>query len=280
MKPAYAIGIAAYLTYLFAFTLAPFDLRPGGHGWVLWELSRYDLLVNLLLFIPFGVLVQGLRPAIPLIAGLLISATLSTTIEFLQSWTPQRYPSFSDVFLNLCGGGVGFVAARVARRWLPYGQLFPRYRSAIARVGLLLYLSILMFMFSYVRFSPFSGDSFFSKVHLWLWRAVPFRLFDPTQRALAFFFLFWPLGVLLAASLGTPSPVPQIRRLHLAVIALLGSIVIFSIQMTRFIGLRPFIFERVALAAALALTFGGVCGGWMNRPVQDANGEKRPDHID
>ncbi len=278
MKPAYTIGLAAYLTYLFAFTLAPFDLRPGGHAWVLWAPSRYDLVVNLLLFIPFGMLIQGLRPAVPLPAAILISAASSVTIELLQSWTPQRYPSFSDVFLNLCGGGMGFVAARAAQRRFTGGQLFVRYRCAIARIGLLFYLSLLLFMFSYVRFFPFSGDSFPTKVYLWLWRAVPFRLFVPTQRALVFFFLFWPLGVLLAMSL-TPSPVPQLRRLRLAVVALLGSLAIFAIQVTRPIGPLPFVFERVALSAALALTFGVVCGGWMNGPVHDANGEKRPDDL-
>jgi hypothetical protein len=280
MKRAYPLGLAAYLIYLFAFTLAPFDLRPGGRAWALWEPSRYDLVVNLFLFIPFGGLIQRLRPAMPLAAAILLSSTLSVGVELAQSWTPQRYPSFSDVFLNLCGGVIGFVAVRATRRRFPDSPLFSRYRYAIARIGLLFYLSILLFMFLYVRFSPLTWDSFPSKAYLWLWRAVPFRLFVPTQRAVAFFFFFWPLGVLLAASLGAPSPVPQIRRLQLSVVALLGSLAIFAIQMTRPIGLLPFVFERVALAAALALTFGVVCGGWVNRPVHDANGENRPDQID
>ncbi len=277
MKPAYTIGLAAYLIYLFAFTLAPFDLRPGGHDWVLWKLSRYDVAANLLLFMPFGILVYGLRPAMSLVTVILISATLSATIELLQSWTSQRYPSFSDLFFNLWGGGVGFVSARTAQRRLRNGPLLPRYRRAIAINVLLLYFSILLFMFSFFRFSSLGRDSFLSKVYFWLWRAVPFHLFDPTQRGIALFLLFWPLGVLLAISVGATSPVPQIRRRRLTAAALLGPLAIFAIQITRPFGLMPFVFGRAAFAAALALTFGVACGGWMNRPAGETGEEEKTD---
>lgn len=120
--------------------------------------SRFDLIVNLLAYLPLGLLVTGglLRaggsgPA-AWSGALLVGTALSYGLETLQHWLPQRVPSIIDWALNSAGAALGGLAmlllhalgvldlwGRWRERWLlrgrgvgltllllwPFGLLFP-----------------------------------------------------------------------------------------------------------------------------------------------------------
>jgi hypothetical protein len=67
-----------------------------------------DWLLNLIGFVPFGILVAGLFPHRGIIrTATLASLVLSLSIEVGQIFLPGRYPSSEDLLLNLVGGALG-----------------------------------------------------------------------------------------------------------------------------------------------------------------------------
>ena len=74
--------------------------------------SEAEVLANVALFVPLGLL---LRPALPHVASSLLllgAATASTAIEVAQyALLPARHPDLVDVLANTCGAAVGIVLA-------------------------------------------------------------------------------------------------------------------------------------------------------------------------
>jgi hypothetical protein len=82
--------------------------------WVPFEyVETEDLLLNVLGFVPFGVLLAVF--GWPVAPALLLSAGLSAGIEFMQLGLANRYASTTDVLLNVSGALLGFLLFR--RLW-------------------------------------------------------------------------------------------------------------------------------------------------------------------
>ena len=74
-----------------------------------------DVALNLLGFLPLGLLVGfGMRSR-PSWQGVLVIVSVSTLIELNQIWLPTRYPSAFDLFLNAAGGTLGIKLAAALR---------------------------------------------------------------------------------------------------------------------------------------------------------------------
>jgi glycopeptide antibiotics resistance protein len=112
------LGYLALVTSII--TMAPFRFQwTPAHGLTdLWTWS--DLVMNVLLFVPFGFVYRftrprGAPPDWPRV--IILGAALSGTIEALQLFSPTRYTSLQDVATNTAGAAVGAWAfARLASR--------------------------------------------------------------------------------------------------------------------------------------------------------------------
>ncbi len=112
------LGYLALVTSII--TMAPFRFQwTPAHGLTdLWNWS--DLVMNVLLFVPFGFVYRftrprGAPPDWPRVV--ILGAALSGTIEALQLFSPTRYTSLQDVATNTAGAAIGAWAfARLARR--------------------------------------------------------------------------------------------------------------------------------------------------------------------
>jgi len=83
-----------------------------------------DVLVNIILFLPFGAALAAGGVSLPRCG--LAAALLSASVEFAQLWIPGRDPSLGDVVSNTLGGGLGAVLVATAPYWL----VTPRARAA------------------------------------------------------------------------------------------------------------------------------------------------------
>jgi hypothetical protein len=128
-------------------SLFPFHYQahtPSAADW--WQLlrpearhSRSDLLGNLLLFMPYGLLLASPMMRARRLWALLGGAVLALGLQYLQFWFPDRYPSGTDAMLNIagmaCGLGVGLLGALWLRRWQP-GDL-PRAQFVVVATALM-----------------------------------------------------------------------------------------------------------------------------------------------
>lgn len=161
------IGLAFYLLYVGTVTLAPFDFQffSQPHRWeksVLFSLT--DVAANLLLFLPLGGLLYLVLPArsrLPRsVSVCLFSAAISLSVEMLQLFLPERFPSFSDLIANTLGGGFGFLLfKRMAHTGWPDWIL--RYRRRLAQLALVLCLGFLLFLaaFSWEKLDPWDPNA-------------------------------------------------------------------------------------------------------------------------
>jgi hypothetical protein len=120
--------LLVWLLCVIAGTLTPFNFSapPGahGHGLRAFQYGSYrqypaDLLINLLLFVPLGVLLhhEGRHRSLKLLSILILAGTIgvliSTAVEYLQAFLPTRDSSFRDVLANTGGALLGVAADRV-----------------------------------------------------------------------------------------------------------------------------------------------------------------------
>ena len=112
------LGYLALVTSII--TMAPFRFQwTPAHGLTsIWNWS--DLVMNVLMFVPFGFVYQltrprGAPPDWPRVV--ILGAAVSGTIEVLQLFSPTRYTSLLDLATNTAGAAVGaWLFARLARR--------------------------------------------------------------------------------------------------------------------------------------------------------------------
>ena len=99
-----ALGVASYLIV----GLVPFNFdfgRPWQMG-IVW-VTPINGTLNVLCFVPIGYLAARFAPEFPIVAGLVLCAALSLTVEVLQAFIPHRHPLVSDMILNALGGTLG-----------------------------------------------------------------------------------------------------------------------------------------------------------------------------
>jgi VanZ family protein len=115
-------------------SLYPFDFSARGGGMA--ELramfddlalpsSKGDLIGNILLFVPPGLLIAWRNPvAGPAVTALAafrlgLAAFLAFALQVAQIWLPSRVPALGDVFTNIFGLLLGYVSGITCRRMLP-----------------------------------------------------------------------------------------------------------------------------------------------------------------
>ena len=113
------------LLLLLAATLFPFQIvHCTGPPWS-FGLNGSDLIANVLLFLPLGLVLGRRHPVLVLLGAL----ALSGAVEIAQGWLP-RQRSFVDVLGNVLGAATGLLLLRVLASELE----LPRVR-AVLRVG-------------------------------------------------------------------------------------------------------------------------------------------------
>jgi VanZ family protein len=120
-------------------SLFPFHYQAHVPGWADWvqllrpetRHSRSDLLGNVLLFVPYGLLLGAPMSLSRRLLALLGGTALALGLQYLQFWFPDRYPSGTDALLNLLGIalglGAGLVGAPWIRRWQPRDLPRPQF---------------------------------------------------------------------------------------------------------------------------------------------------------
>lgn len=115
------------------FPLSGWDWSLGGiSGFLSIDMfertTRSDLIINLLVYMPFGLLVtlrltgSGLSK---LLVATLLGSLLSTGLEFGQTYLPNRVTSLADIILNTTGTLTGAISALGATGiyfWLNQGS--------------------------------------------------------------------------------------------------------------------------------------------------------------
>jgi VanZ family protein len=96
------------------FALNPLALSPGPF------ISRRDVIVNVLLFVPFGIwtvrtLAGRMSVAVRILLVCVAGFTLSSCAESIQSFAPGRFSAVADLLTNTTGFEIG--AWIGGRRW-------------------------------------------------------------------------------------------------------------------------------------------------------------------
>jgi glycopeptide antibiotics resistance protein len=121
--------LVAYSCLLILGTLYPFGFRLDARSvsyfpsveWIPlsyhdprcpWTGFFKDKLFNIVMFLPFGVLVgmtiqSSAKPEKPLLKATVLAVLFSVAIEALQYFLPQRHPMVSDVLMNTLGSCLG-----------------------------------------------------------------------------------------------------------------------------------------------------------------------------
>ena len=121
--------LVAYTGLLLAGTLSPFGFRLDARSmsyfpspeWIPftyhdprcpWTGFFRDKLINIVMFLPFGVLLgiiiqSGAKPEGTLLKTTVLAALFSLAIETLQYFLPQRHPTASDLLMNTFGAFLG-----------------------------------------------------------------------------------------------------------------------------------------------------------------------------
>lgn len=87
-----------------------------GGTWTEDPQGRAYVIENVLLFIPFGILIPLCLKKIPLFGTVLIGVILSLGIEFLQLYTARGYFQVDDLIMNALGCLLGGFVVRILQR--------------------------------------------------------------------------------------------------------------------------------------------------------------------
>ena len=81
-------------------------------SWRVWTVQKEQILTNVVMFVPVGVLVGWIRRW----RGLWAAAGLSVFIEILQLVTARGLCEFDDVFHNMIGAVIGVGVVMIGRK--------------------------------------------------------------------------------------------------------------------------------------------------------------------
>lgn len=143
-----ALAALSYVLLIAYGSLFPFaDWRQGGvqpfaflAGGLPREVSASDVFVNILAYIPLGVLFwiwpgRAFTRAIAVLLAVLLGAMVSIGMEATQSYLPSRVASLGDVLTNMGGAAIGAVAAGLLSSRAGLGGRVHRWREALLRPG-------------------------------------------------------------------------------------------------------------------------------------------------
>lgn len=119
-KPGLGI-LAGYVFLLLVETVLIREAFVGEHfqphlfwSWKEWKVQKNQILTNVIMFIPVGVLTGSLWK----LRGLWCAAGLSVFIEILQLITARGLCEFDDVFHNMVGAVIGYGVVIIGRKLL------------------------------------------------------------------------------------------------------------------------------------------------------------------
>lgn len=134
------LGIySALLVYGTLFPLSGWNSEFGGLHYLLqlkWpaHFSRGDVLVNFVVYIPFGYLVGILlgekQQYRNITITVLLGFVLCTLLEYIQTYLPNRVPSLLDILLNSIGSLVGSLLSLLLGYRSRYMQVLIEYKES------------------------------------------------------------------------------------------------------------------------------------------------------
>lgn len=149
------VVLLIYVSCVILLTLTPFKFSqalPTSFAWTGKHIDGFDLSLNVLGFLPFGILSfyvtkQSARMAWTTTIVIIVAATIvSTALELGQTLLPERSASPYDIAANGFGAALGCVTARVLSQYRPpTGVAWPRERVLIS--GLFCYVIALACLF-------------------------------------------------------------------------------------------------------------------------------------
>ena len=112
-------SVVTLATILVALGTFPFDLQDHPHwykvAWVPFAtgiVRPHDIIVNVALYLPLGFSLQAGTVCDLRLLVVLVALALSTLLELTQVWSHWRFPSATDVTMNVAGALLGAVWAR------------------------------------------------------------------------------------------------------------------------------------------------------------------------
>ncbi|MFZ2542387.1 MAG: VanZ family protein [Gallionella sp.] len=228
-----AIGYALFIVYA---SLSPFSgWRSQGMDFIemlcvplRFTYTAFDAALNLLSYLPFGLLVGlalrarfGALPSV--IIGLLLGVLMSAGMEYLQMYLPTRISSNMDLLSNSVGMLIGTLLAVSITSWPWLLARLTHWRSSLFQQGkeMDFGLALLMlWMFGQINPSlPMLGNVFISEV-----ARQPFVMLTPAPfdgwESIAVTLNLLMLGTLLLTLLRAPRHVATALLVVLSVVAL------------------------------------------------------------
>ena len=113
--------LAGYVVLLLAETVLIRKVTPGSHfqpeifwSWKQWEVQRNQILTNVVMFVPVGLLAGKIWRW----RGIWFAAGMSIVIEVLQLVTSRGLCEIDDVIHNMIGTAVGVGIVMILRKLL------------------------------------------------------------------------------------------------------------------------------------------------------------------
>lgn len=110
---AYATLTHVDFAYNLYFKLAPFLMRPAMRTFAHFE--------HVIVFACLGAFLSLAYPRRPILV-LTIVFGIATSLEILQTMTPDRHGTWIDALEKIAGGAIGILLVRTAQRMLPAGN--------------------------------------------------------------------------------------------------------------------------------------------------------------
>ena len=189
-------------------SLFPFSgWRHPGAGLFAWctldlpgRVSKSDLLVNVIAYVPMGYLLFRLfrrddgRPAPPFLCAVFAWSALSFAMESTQAFLPGRTPSVVDLCTNTVGTSIGALLALCGQQAAEPEGAWPRWRASFLIAGSRGELGLLiLLLWLSSQWAPFVPSLDFGGIKnglkpLW-YTARDLSRFDQAQAATYFFYL-------------------------------------------------------------------------------------------
>lgn len=134
----FIISYTLLIIYGTLFPLTGWNWNQGGLDLLLslhWpdKLSKTDVIINLIIYIPFGFLLSNVgnnsNHSHVIVIATLAGATLCTGLEYFQTFLPNRVPSLVDIALNTAGTMFGASFARAIGKDTSFAKKLLQYKK-------------------------------------------------------------------------------------------------------------------------------------------------------